>query len=376
MFGNQYYHSIIRKYVIAFGNLFNDIAIQRFDSAGDRIQTIAVPLGYASKESYIVRLREDPNLDQKVAITLPRMGFEITAFNYAAERKLASTLRNVYNATGTDSTVKTQYVPVPYDINFSLHIFCRHTDDATQILEQILPYFRPEFTTNVNIIPEMEIVIDVPVVLNSLSPEDLYEGDFETRQALVHTLDFTLKGYMYGPVVNKGVITRTIVNIHDNLANNSPILEKIIVTPSGTVIDMEGFGFSSSASSTTAYSTSTTNTLQLRLYDRDQSNFITLRAPDEVPSNYSLIFPASDGTSGQVMTTDGIGNLSWTSVAGVTDEFARIKITPDTGSGVNEYMNEVLGDISGPVSNNELATAYAVKSYANTVVSNLDGGIF
>ena len=115
MLGHQYCHSIIRKYVIAFGNLFNDIVIQRFDKDGDRIQTIAVPLAYSPKEKFIVRLQQDPDLERDVAITLPRMGFEITSFNYAPERKLASTLRNIKVPSPGSSTVSTQYVPVPYD---------------------------------------------------------------------------------------------------------------------------------------------------------------------------------------------------------------------------------------------------------------------
>lgn len=244
MFGNQYYHSIIRKYVIAFGNLFNDIVIQRFDKNGDRIQTIAVPLAYSPKEKFIVRLRQDPDFERDVAITLPRMGFEITSFNYASERKLSSTLRNIYVPSEGSPTVKAQYVPVPYDLTFSLYAFSRYTEDATQILEQILPYFRPEFTTNVKIIPELDISVDIPVILNAVSPEDIYEGDFETRQALVHTLDFTLKGYMYGPITDKKVITRSIANIRRGATANtsSPLVSRITVTEDETTIESD-FGF-------------------------------------------------------------------------------------------------------------------------------------
>jgi hypothetical protein len=310
MFGNQYYHSIIRKYVIAFGNLFNDIVIQRLDKDGNRIQTIAVPLSYSPKDKYIARLRQDPNLDQDVAITLPRMGFEITSFNYAPERKLASTLRNINVPSEGSSTVSAQYVPVPYDITFSLYSFVKNTEDGTQILEQILPYFRPEFTTNVKIIPDMNISVDAPVILNSVSPEDLYEGDFQTRQALIHTLDFTLKGYMYGPIVNKGVITRAIANFYSD-TENTQLIEKIVVTPAGTVIDTEGFGFSSSASSTVAYSPSVTNTHELRLFDNDESNFITLKTLDQMYENYTLRFPPNAGAPGEVLRSDGNGNLIW-----------------------------------------------------------------
>ena len=244
MFGHQYYHSIIRKYVITFGNLFNDIVIQRFNSAGDRIQTIAVPLAYSPKEKFIVRLQQDPDIERDVAITLPRMGFEITSFNYAPERKLASSLRNIQVPSEGSSTVSVQYVPVPYDLTFSLYSFVRNTEDGTQILEQILPYFRPEFTANVKIIPEMNISADIPVILNSVSPEDLYEGDFTTRQALVHTFDFTLKGYMYGPITNKGVITRSIMNFRSGTTANTslPIGQRLIVTSANTTIEND-FGF-------------------------------------------------------------------------------------------------------------------------------------
>jgi hypothetical protein len=188
---------------------------------------------------------------------------------------------------------------------------------------------------------------------------------------------------MYGPITNKGVITRSIVNIREGaVANTSlPILERIVVTPSGSVIDAEGFGFSSSlATSTTSYSTSTTNTLNLRLYDKDESNFINLKAPDVLNNNYILTLPTDDGEEGQVLKTDGSGNLSWVSVSGATDVFDQIKIQPDSVAGVDEFMTEVLGDISGTVSNNELATAHAIKSYANTAATNavneLDGGTF
>jgi hypothetical protein len=133
---------------------------------------------------------------------------------------------------------------VPWDITFSLSVFNKNTEDAYQILEQILPYFRPEFTTNINIIPEMGLVIDVPVVLQNLAIEDSYEGDFESRRTQVHTLDFTMKAFFYGPVSNKPVITRAIIDIHNgSVASNSGTLERITVTADGTVIDVEGFGF-------------------------------------------------------------------------------------------------------------------------------------
>jgi hypothetical protein len=238
MFGHQYYHSIIRKYVIAFGNLFNDIVVQRFDKSGDRIQSIAVPIAYGPKESFLVRLRQDPNLDSEVAITLPRMGFQIVGLNYSPNRKLSSTLRNNKAIAGQNRN-NTQFVPVPYDFNFDLYVFVNNTSDGTQIIEQILPHFRPEFTTAINIIPEMDISVDTPVILESVDIEDLYEGDLITRQALIYNLSFKMTCYLFGPVLEKGTINQAMISI-GNLAVNEE-LERVVVTESGTTINMDGF---------------------------------------------------------------------------------------------------------------------------------------
>ena len=232
MFGNSFYFGTIRKYVIAFGNLFNDIYVQRLDSNGNRIQTLAVPLAYGPKEKWLVRLVQDPNLDADVAITLPRMGFEITSLTYASQRKLSSTIKNSRLKTSDLDRVETQFVPVPYDINILLSIFVRNADDGAQIVEQIVPYFRPEFVTKVRLIPEMGIVSDTPVVLQDVSIEDTYEGDFDTRRALIYNMNFSMKAYFYGPVSNSGVIKRTIIPIAVDTAADAPFLEKITVTPS------------------------------------------------------------------------------------------------------------------------------------------------
>ena len=231
MFG-QYYHGAIRKYVIAFGNLFNDIIIQRLDLNGNRIQSILVPLAYGPKEKWLVRLVQDPNLDADVAITLPRMGFEITSMNYSPTRKLSSPLKNIRLKSTDFNRVDTQFIPVPYDLDFQLSIFVKNADDGAQIIEQILPFFRPEFTTQVNLIPEMKIVVDTPIVLNGVTIEDTYEGDFDTRRALIYNLTFSVKSYLYGPVTNSGIIKRAITNFRDTTTSEEPIIDRITVTPS------------------------------------------------------------------------------------------------------------------------------------------------
>lgn len=231
MFGEQYYHGTIRKYVIAFGNLFNDIVVQRLNTSGVRIQSIAVPIAYGPKEKWLVRMRQDPFLDSNVGITLPRIGFEIVSMTYASNRKLSSTLKNSVLKNDDLNRLKTQYIPVPYDITFLLSIFVRNADDGAQILEQILPYFRPEFTTNVRLIPEMNIVVDTPVVLTDVTIEDTYEGDFDTRRALIYNLTFNVKAYIYGPVSNTGVIKRAITNMFGDTPADTPKIERITVTP-------------------------------------------------------------------------------------------------------------------------------------------------
>ena len=230
MFG-QYYHGTIRKYIIAFGNLFNDIVIARLNTAGERIQAIEVPIAYGPKEKWLVRLKQDPNLEQNVGITLPRIGFEIVSMAYAPQRKLASTLQNAHLKNSDLNKLNSQYTPVPYDLNILLSIFVKNADDGAQILEQILPYFRPEFTTNIRLIPEMDVVVDTPVVLQDVSIEDTYEGDFDTRRALVYNLNFNMKAYIYGPVFSQGIIKRAITNLFDDLpADAGNKVEKITVS--------------------------------------------------------------------------------------------------------------------------------------------------
>ena len=215
-----------------FGTMFNDIDVQRFNTAGTRIQTLRVPIAYGPKEKFIVRLAQDPNFDRDVAIVLPRMSFEITSMNYNSTRKLPSTIKNVYTYTDQDK-LKYQYTPVPFDINIALSVFVKNADDGVQILEGILPFFTPEWTNSVNLIPELKLKMDVPVVFNDISTEDTYEGDFSTRRALIHTLNFTVKGYLFGPVRTQGVIKRAIAttNIETTAGDSTAISSILTATP-------------------------------------------------------------------------------------------------------------------------------------------------
>lgn len=229
MFGSTFYHSTIRNYVIAFGNLFNDIKVQRLNRSGSRIQTLNVPIAYGPKQAFIVRIGQNPDLDRDVAIQLPRMGFEITGMDYAGERKLSSTKKN-YKVTATDDNkLNYTFVPVPYDIQFTLSIYVKNADDGAQIVEQILPYFTPDWTVSMNLFPGLDIKMDVPYTLNSINIEDTYEQDFLSRRALIWNLDFVVKGYFFGPERTGGVIKRSLINTHTTLEGGAG--ERIVLTP-------------------------------------------------------------------------------------------------------------------------------------------------
>jgi hypothetical protein len=201
--------------------MFNDIVVRRLDTTGVSLQSVAVPLAYGPKEKFLVRITQDPNLDQQVAIQLPRMGFEMTTLAYDGQRRLAGTSRNV-KVVDDKNKLDFTYMPVPYDLNFNLYAYVRNADDGAQIMEQIVPYFGPEWTNQVRLIPEMSLIQDVPTILNTVSIEDTYEGDFENRRALIYTFDFTVKAYFYGPVRRQGIIKRSQIDfgvVAGNTAN-------------------------------------------------------------------------------------------------------------------------------------------------------------
>jgi hypothetical protein len=214
-----------------FGNMFNDLVVRRYDANGNNIQAIAVPLAYGPKEKFLVRITQDPNLDQQIAMQLPRLGFEMTTLNYDGQRRLNAHNRHIKVTTDEDK-LDFNYAPVPYDLQFNLYAYVRNADDGAQILEQIVPYFGPEWTNSLRIIPQTNITQDIPTILNTVSIEDTYEGDFETRRALIYTFDFTVKAYFYGPVRRQGVIKRSQIDFGIVTSNvgNKISLEDIALT--------------------------------------------------------------------------------------------------------------------------------------------------
>ena len=196
MLGNsQFYHRTIRKIVVAFGTVFNDIILQRMKSDGTTKKTaFKVPLSYGAKEKYLTRITADPTLTKAVQTVIPRISFEMVSMSYDTGRKLNTLTQNF--AANTSTSIKTQYRPVPYNFEFNLSIYVRNTEDGTQILEQILPFFTPDFTVTVNFIPEMNQKYDMPIVLNSVNSTVDYEGDMMTTRLIMWDLTFTAKSYI------------------------------------------------------------------------------------------------------------------------------------------------------------------------------------
>ena len=212
MFGTYFYHQTSRKMVVAVGSLFNSIEVRRTDSSDAVTEVIKIPLSYGPKDKMLVRISQDPSLNPKVALTVPRMGFELTAMTYDGVRKLNTMSRNVKKGT---TGLKKQFQPVPYTWDFSLYVFVKNAEDGTQILEQILPFFTPEFTVTMNLVSSMNEKRDIPLVLTSVTSEDTYEGDFATRRSIIWTLSFLMKGYLYPSVAdNAKVIETSVVDTH------------------------------------------------------------------------------------------------------------------------------------------------------------------
>lgn len=204
-----FYHGLTRRMIVAFGSAFSNIKIERYNNDGEVEQTIAVPLSYAPKEKWIVRIDEDPSLERHTYTVLPRMSFEITGMSYDSSRKL-NRMNDI--TCYQDSTMSKVGAPSPYNIDISMYILTKTQEDALQIVEQILPYFNPEYTVSVKLVEATNVTMDVPIILNSVNIQDDYEGDFQTRRFVTYTLNFSIKANFFGPVRQSGVIENVTVN--------------------------------------------------------------------------------------------------------------------------------------------------------------------
>jgi len=251
MFGSSFYFASTRKYIALFGSLFNDILIDRTDKNGNVTDTIKVPLSYGPRDRYLARLQENPDLLRQINQILPRMSFEIKSIEYDPDRKLNTIGRN-RAPTSSNNVLATQYNPVPYNFNIDLSILARNADDACRIVEQILPFFKPEWTTAIKLIPEMGLEMDIPVVLKSIDYQDTYDGSFNDRYAIIWELQFVLKGYFFGPISTQKIIKTVDINFRSigdtitfngNLVNGSNVVK---------VTQTSGLSVGSALSSNTA----------------------------------------------------------------------------------------------------------------------------
>jgi hypothetical protein len=220
---NVFYHGIIRKCIVGFGTLFSDIYIDRKQGdsvTGTTIQRLQIPLAYAPKEKWLVRIEQDPTLENHTYVSLPRMSFEIIGYSYDPSRKV-NRMQQLKCGDGTGS-MATMYTPVPYNIDLSLYILTKTQEDGLQIIEQILPTFTPEYTLTINAVPDMNVKIDVPIILNSVAVNDEYDGDFQTRRFVTHTLNFQMKVNLFGPISDKRIIDTVNANIGLNENLNNP----------------------------------------------------------------------------------------------------------------------------------------------------------
>ena len=231
MLGTYYYHEIIRKTIVSFGTLFNAISIRHDDKAGNTYSELKVPLAYGPSQKFLARLEQQADLNKPVGITLPRMSFEMNNVSYDSSRKTGVT--QTFKASDGNN-IKKVFMPVPYNIGFELNILAKLNDDALQIIEQILPYFQPSFNLTVDLVKSIGEKRDIPIVLDSINFQDDYEGDFSTRRALIYTLGFTAKTYLFGPVAesSSGLIKKVQIDYSANTdVKNSKREVRYTVTP-------------------------------------------------------------------------------------------------------------------------------------------------
>ena len=247
MLGTYYYHEIIRRTVIAFGTLFNDINVRHKNSSGNSISEIKVPLAYGPIQKFLARIEQQPELNKPIAMTLPRMSFEMTSIQYDSTRK--SGVTQTFKASdGTN--LKKVFMPVPYNIGFQLNLMSKIQDDALQVVEQVLPYFQPSFNLTIDLIDSIGEKRDIPIVLDSVNFTDDYEGDFSARRILIYTFNFTAKMYLFGPIADSsdGLIRKVQVDYYSG--DNSPSTKREMrytVTPDPIDANQsDDFGFNES----------------------------------------------------------------------------------------------------------------------------------
>lgn len=342
---NYFYNETTRRYVALFGTLFNQIKIERTDNAGATVQSMIVPLSYAPFQKVLSRLNEDPDLlnSKRTAISLPRMSFEITSFQYDPARKIGSTqkLRKEAKAE-VDSSKSFVYSSVPYNLDFSLYIMTKYSEDATKIMEQILPFFTPDWTVTAQMVPDLD-PIDIPIILNSVTTEDLYEGDYETRQSILYTLNFTLKGWYFGPEKKRKVIKFIDVGFATGTLPNTPFEEAVRIKPgldsNGNPLYEDGIAATATASLSNGGVSGITIVNDGENYNPNNSIAVTVSDPDSIDA---IITPVIANTAIVSMTIDEAGGY-YSTIPNITISEPNLPVTTATASTV--LSGDTLGSV-------------------------------
>jgi len=385
MFGGHFYHATMRKSVAVFGTLFNNINVIRKAADGGVLNQIKVPLSYGPKEKFLSRLDQESGYKQSVALKLPRMGFEITSLAVDANQKL-NKLNRIIEDHGSDTTKRkaiNNYTS--YDIGMSLYIMAKSQDDGLQIVEQILPYFTPDYTVSIKPVDNFAFTQDVPVILNSVNIDDSYEGDYTSRRVLIYQLDFTMKMKFYGPTGDKPIIREVDVDVvdlrqfedavADAIANGTSILNP--KTYNYSIIDAndEDYIFNSSSLDRSG-SISQVNDPTINIYTGDSITIINELAPlhplqIENSSGDILASELNEATS-FTFTNKGLYYYQCTSHAAmrgqiiVTDNVARFDVDPNTAAILEEITT------TAAVADNANQTNTST-SGATTVIDSTDG---
>ena len=224
-----FYHEILRRTVVSFGSLFNEISIKHTDNSGNVKSVIKVPLAYGPTQKFLARLEQSPDLNKPVQITLPRMSFEFTGLTYDPTRKSTTTQTFIAKSAVDGTETKKVYLPVPYNMQFELSIMCKLNDDALQIIEQILPFFQPSYSMTIELVDIINEKRDIPVILENITMQDDYEGNFTTRRVLLYTLRFTAKTYLFGPVssATRDIIKKDTIGYITGGTTDSPTREVV-----------------------------------------------------------------------------------------------------------------------------------------------------
>lgn len=310
---NYFYNQTTRKYVALFGTLFNQITVQRDKNDGTNVQEMIVPLTYAPMQKILARVQQDRDLlnSTKPAIVLPRMSFEITNMAYDPGRKI-STTRKIIKQRKIETEAARNYVysGVPYNLDFSLYVMTAYSEDAVKIVEQILPFFTPDWTVSAKMIPDLD-PLDIPVILNSVTAEEIYEGDFNDRQTILYTLTFTLKGWYFGPEKLKKVIKFIDLNLHADTAADTPIIEGVDIQPG---LDTNGNPVTMLGSNAIANAEINTNGVVTNVNVTDtgegynSNTTVTFSAPDTANAEINATITNGSVTALNIVTGGGAFN--------------------------------------------------------------------